>query len=424
MKKTLEDELRKASDFTNNDPLFSETELIELLRLSDSQSANKGETLFWRFVMIMNILLSGLTLVTLLPLDDNDHPVQALPHPPKSKTTMKADDAAITASTEKPEPLLLPGKIENQEMYNVQTKDSEKLGLVLSDGVTEFTVSILVEKNNPSTLVDILKKREGTYSASSIQSTKIVPLLYRYGYDTTAMSIPVRLKIYAEEFSIKAELLPAETDKQDVTGNAIPQPQIITHDVRYQGKNYASLLLCNTTHENIHQQTKKLLQKLFTGTMNAEENSILVSLIPVKIPIKGTKTSLVLWYYPTNNVRDIIPPARIQNPFEENRKEKQSIEQSNEQQYSDNFEIAIQYLAPNPAQNMTQVALKSRQDQEIIIGIYSLDGQLLMNIPAMMVQANTTVTIPLEFQLPNGIYHVVAANHKGVQSVTRLIITK
>ena len=86
--------------------------------------------------------------------------------------------------------------------------------------------------------------------------------------------------------------------------------------------------------------------------------------------------------------------------------------------------MTIQYLAPNPAQTTTKVVLNSQQDQEIILGIYSLDGQLLMNIPAMRVQANSTVSIPLEFQLPNGIYHVVAANEKGVQSVTRLIITK
>ena len=420
MKKTLEDELRKASDFTNNDPLFTETELEDLLRFSDAQSTNTQTTFFWRFVMIMNIILSGMTLVTLIPLEYNDNSLHALPHPQQSKTTIKVVDSVI-ASTEKPEPVLLPEKIENQEIYNAHQKDSEKLGIVLSDGVTVFTASILVEKNNPSPLMDLLKKREGTYSETSLQQTKIVSLLYGYGYDTNAMSIPVRLKIYAEEFSIKAELLQAEPDKKAIS---IPQPQIITHDVRYQGKNYASVLLCNTTHENIHQKTKRLLQKLFTGIMNAEENSLLVSLIPVKIPIKGTKTSLVLWYYPTNSLKERLPDTIIKKTIEKNQNEIQSIESSNNQQGSHEYDMTIQYLAPNPAQTTTKVVLNSQQDQEIILGIYSLDGQLLMNIPAMRVQANSTVSIPLEFQLPNGIYHVVSANEKGVQSVTRLIITK
>ncbi len=422
MKKTLEEELRKAADFTNQEPLLSEKELMDLVRFSDSQSTRTNTTLFWRFVMIMNIILSGLTIATLIPLEYDNNPLQALPHPKKSTTSIIADGDYLR-STENPEPFVLPVKIDGQKMYNAQQKDSEKLGLIFFDGSTEFTVSILLEKNNPSTLLDILKKREGTSSATAIQPDKLVSLLYAYGYDTTGTSIPVRLKIIAEEFAIKAEIL--QQDKTAIEANKdIPQPQMITHDVRYHGKNYASVVLCNTTNEDIHHRTKAVLEKLFTGKMNAEENSMLLSFVPIKIPIKGTKTSLVLWYYPTNNVQDIVPDTMIQKPGEDNPKEKQSIEQSNEQQYSHEFDIAIQYLAPNPAQNMTQVVLKSRKDQEIIIGVYSLDGQLLMNIPAMMVQAESTVKIPLEFQLPNGIYHVIAANQQGMQSVTRLIITK
>ena len=418
MKKTLEEELRKAADFTNQEPLLSEKELMDLVRFSDSQSTRTNTTLFWRFVMIMNIILSGLTIATLIPLEYDNNPLQALPHPKKSTTSIKADGDYLR-STENPEPFVLPEKIDGQKMYNAQQKDTEKLGLIFFDGSTEFTVSILLEKNNPSTLLDILKKREGAYSATAIQPEKLLSLLYTYGYDTTGTSIPVRLKILAEEFVIKAEILQQDKDAIEADKD-IPLPQIITHDVRYQGKNYASVILCNTTNEDIHHRTKEVLQKLFTGKMNVEENSMLLSFVPVKIPVKGTKTSLVLWYYPTNNVRDIIPDTMIQNPLEEHRKEKQSTEQP----YSHELDIAIQYLAPNPAQNMTQVVLTSGKDQEIMLGIYSLNGQLLMNIPAMKVSAQSTVKIPLEFELSNGIYHVVAANQQGMQSVTRLIITK
>lgn len=418
MKKILEEELRKAADFTNQEPLLSEKELMDLVRFSDSQSTRTNTTLFWRFVMIMNIILSGLTLATLIPLEYDNNPLQALPHPKKSTTSIKADGDYLR-STENPEPFVLPEKIDGQKMYNAQQKDTEKLGLIFFDGSTEFTVSILLEKNNPSTLLDILKKREGAYSATAIQPEKLLSLLYTYGYDTTGTSIPVRLKILAEEFVIKAEILQQDKDAIEADKD-IPLPQIITHDVRYQGKNYASVILCNTTNEDIHHRTKEVLQKLFTGKMNVEENSMLLSFVPVKIPVKGTKTSLVLWYYPTNNVRDIIPDTMIQNPLEEHRKEKQSTEQP----YSHELDIAIQYLAPNPAQNMTQVVLTSGKDQEIMLGIYSLNGQLLMNIPAMKVSAQSTVKIPLEFELSNGIYHVVAANQQGMQSVTRLIITK
>ena len=418
MKKILEEELRKAADFTNQEPLLSEKELMDLVRFSDSQSTRTNTTLFWRFVMIMNIILSGLTIATLIPLEYDNNPLQALPHPKKSTTSIKADGDYLR-STENPEPFVLPEKIDGQKMYNAQQKDTEKLGLIFFDGSTEFTVSILLEKNNPSTLLDILKKREGAYSATAIQPEKLLSLLYTYGYDTTGTSIPVRLKILAEEFVIKAEILQQDKDAIEADKD-IPLPQIITHDVRYQGKNYASVILCNTTNEDIHHRTKEVLQKLFTGKMNVEENSMLLSFVPVKIPVKGTKTSLVLWYYPTNNVRDIIPDTMIQNPLEEHRKEKQSTEQP----YSHELDIAIQYLAPNPAQNMTQVVLTSGKDQEIMLGIYSLNGQLLMNIPAMKVSAQSTVKIPLEFELSNGIYHVVAANQQGMQSVTRLIITK
>ena len=418
MKKILEEELRKAADFTNQEPLLSEKELMDLVRFSDSQSTRTNTTLFWRFVMIMNIILSGLTLATLIPLEYDNNPLQALPHPKKSTTSIKADGDYLR-STENPEPFVLPEKIDGQKMYNAQQKDTEKLGLIFFDGSTEFTVSILLEKNNPSTLLDILKKREGAYSATAIQPEKLLSLLYTYGYDTTGTSIPVRLKILAEEFVIKAEILQQDKDAIEADKD-IPLPQIITHDVRYQGKNYASVILCNTTNEDIHHRTKEVLQKLFTGKMNVEENSMLLSFVPVKIPVKGTKTSLVLWYYPTNNVRDIIPDTMIQNPLEEHRKEKQSTEQP----YSHEVDIALQYLAPNPAQNMTQVVLTSGKDQEIMLGIYSLNGQLLMNIPAMKVSAQSTVKIPLEFELSNGIYHVVAANQQGMQSVTRLIITK
>lgn len=424
MKKTLEQEIRKAREFTNNEPLFTETELNDMLRFSSSQSTETGTTLFWRFVMIMNMVLSGLTLATLIPLEYSENPKRALRHPKESNTEIHATDS-ILKNSEKGSPLLLPEKLQINPPYSPEKKEMDELGVELQNGSTAFVVNVLVQKGHKSVLLDLLKKSQGTSSTVTLNAEKLMPILYNYGYDTTENVITVGVKIRAYEYNVKAEILSYDETKKNEK-EKLPKPLMVSHDVRYDGKDRTSIFLFNTLDEKTNEGIKKSLKGIFEGKSTSAENEIIHSLVPVSFPVKGTETTLILWFYPTEGLNKVIPEDEVENAKEEKiveynkRTENEPVQQENN---GGNSTLTINYISPNPAQYKADLSIDAVQFSEIKIGVYSLEGRLVMELPSMSVEKGNTV-IPMEFQLPNGVYHVVVINSFGVQTATRLIVNK
>lgn len=419
MKKTLEQELLKAAEFTNNEPLYTEKELLDLIQFS-ALSTHTGSTLFWRMVMIGNIILSALTLSTLIPMEYSENPMRALQHPKESKTEMKAADSLLK-SKEENKPLFLPEQLKSEQLYSPTEQVLREMGIESTEGTVTFSARMAVEKNNLTSLLDIMKKNERGHSTTTLNTNKLLPILHNYGYDTTKLTLNVDLTIHVSEFEVSAEL---EAYKEE-RNNVKTKPIMITHDFRFEGKNNTSVLLFNDAGDITNKGIKTAVHNLFTGKSSIEKNEILMSLVPIRVPIKETKSTLILWYYPTEHINKTIPEEVRDNIDAETIIANNSVN-STMGSYEEQGErpiINIDKISPNPAQFHATVSISTLQSGEIKLGVYSLEGNLLMELPTLNAEKGS-LTIPMDLQLMNGVYLVVAANGNGVQAVTRLVINK
>lgn len=419
MKKTLEQELQKAAEFTNNEPLYTEKELFDLIRLTEL-SANTGSTLFWRLVMIANIILSGLTLATLIPLDYTENPMRALPHPKESKTEVKAADSIIK-SKEQNRPLLLPEQLKSEQLYSPTEQVLKEMGIESKEGIVKFSARIVVEKNNLTSLLDVMRKNESGHSTTTLNSHKLLPILHNYGYDTTKPTLTVDVTLNVSEFEVSTEL---ETYKEE-RNNVKTKPIMITHDFRFEGKNNTSVLLFNDVGDITNKGIKTAVYTLFTGKSTTEKNEILMSLIPIHVPVKGTKSTLILWYYPTEHINKTIPEKMRDNTDAETIIANNSVSNTmNSDEVQEMMPIiSIDKISPNPAQYHATISITVQHSEEIKLGIYTVDGNLLMELPTVTIEKGS-INIPIDIQLMNGVYMVTAVNRNGVQAVTRLVINK
>lgn len=392
MKKNINKILNNAAAFENKTALWSEDELLDLLKnapVIDTPPPSytfKPPTNKWRNIMFGSTILAGATALVLWLMPHKSEQINSNQN--VALNTVQQHQGNTTESAKKPtrtqaevqsnlslsqtapgvaanttialpertvaenntssdidNSVAVPEKIKAPKMLDLTTDELTKLGVVKENGTYTLITKLGVEYTKPYSVNAFYANQDNHRTNIQVNQSMVKTTLAQFGGDTTQPTGVMNFAVTLDELDTKAKLI----QTNQVTSVKV-YPIIISHDSKDVNGSEASKVLIFGEAENEMNRLRDDVASLFdvfnpVAHKQTERNTarfpLIGKLIPVRIkhsvPNSGS-AEIILWYYPTEEFISKLPERYA----EQIRKETERIEKIEDKNEKDTTHSTIQ----------------------------------------------------------------------------------
>ncbi|MBL7974616.1 MAG: T9SS type A sorting domain-containing protein [Candidatus Kapabacteria bacterium] len=394
MKKNLNNLLNNAAAFENKTALWSEDELLDLLKNAPVTPTPPpaGRTVqpltnTWRNIMFGTTLLAGATAIVLWLMPHNAeqidtnadvalNTVQSQQNNANQRANVQAETKveinnslsqsapgiAANSNVAMPERTVaesnaspqiadnvvpIPEKIKAPKVLDLTTQELEKLGVKKQNNNYVLIAKLGVDYNKPYAVNAFYANADNHRTSIQVNKNMVKSKLAQFEYDTTQQASVMNFTVTLDELGTRAKLI-----KANEATSATVYPIIISHDSKDVNGSEASkvMIFGEPENENEMNRLRDDVASLFdvfnpVAHKQTERNvarfPLISKLIPVRIqhavPNSGS-AEIILWYYPTDEFISKLP-SRYADQI---RKESERIEQIEQKNEKDSGTATIQ----------------------------------------------------------------------------------